>query len=236
MLTWTNPPDPDFAGVLIRRSFTAYPLSPTDGAFVFDGLAESFEDINFTPEDYNKPVYYTAFAYDLYLNYASGAIATATIVVPATIEVKAWPEKRWPRTGNWSTRARLDIRMPGEVTPTQSATVTTNNLGIGRAQIAAAFSLRDATLKGLSHLRKILRGVDIVPGENSLDFTEGETFYLLAGDTHPSSDNLVNSLDLSYLLNRLNTSEEVSDLNRDTLVNSLDINILLANLMKRGDQ
>jgi hypothetical protein len=236
MLTWQNPPDPDFAGVLIKRSFVDYPKSPDEGEFVFDGLAESHEDTNFTPADWNKPVYYTAFAYDTSRNYASGAIAQATIVVPVTIEIKAWPEKRWPRTGNWSLEATLDLREPGEVTPTESATVTTDNLGIGRVEFAPTFSLRDAALKGIAHLRKVLRNVDLVPGENSLDFTLGGTFYLLAGDTHRSQDNLVNSLDLSYLLNRLNTREVISDLNRDSLVNSLDINILLANLMKWGDR
>ncbi|MEM2947066.1 MAG: fibronectin type III domain-containing protein [Candidatus Bathyarchaeia archaeon] len=236
MLTWTNPTDPDFAGVVIRRSFDNYPRSPTDGELVFDGLAESFEDTNFTPDDYNRPVYYTIFAYDFSGNFSSGAVAQATIVVPVSIEVKAWPEKRWPRTGNWSTRARLDIRLPGEFVPIESATVITDDLGVGRAEFAAALSPRDVALKGLSHLRKVLRGVDLVVGENFLDFTLGGTFYLLAGDTHRSEDNLVNSLDLSYLLNRLNTDEEVSDLNRDGLVNSLDINILLANLMRWGEQ
>lgn len=237
MLTWTNPPDPDFAGVLIRRSFTAYPGSPTDGAFVFDGLAESFEDTNFIPADYNKPVYYTAFAYDLVRNYASGAVARATIVVPVSVEIKAWPEKRWPRTGNWSTRAKLDLRELAVPTILHTDTVTTSNLGLGTAEFPNATTRNyDIAFKGLSHLRKILRNATILPGANFLDFTLDETFHLLAGDTHRSSDNLVNSLDLSTLLGRLNTADEVSDLNRDTSVNSLDINILLANLMKWGDR
>jgi hypothetical protein len=57
----------------------------------------------------------------------------------------------------------------------------------------------------------------------------------LAGDTKYPQDDQVNSLDLSVLLNKLNTGDEISDLNRDTGVNSLDINILIANLMKMGN-
>ncbi len=237
MLTWVNPTDPDFAGVLIRRSFDGYPAVPGEGELVFNGLATSFEDINFTPSDYNRPVYYTIFAYDSVGNYSSGAVATATIVVPITLDIKAWPEKRWPRTGNWSTLAKVDLRDLGAQTVLDTDTVRTTNLGLGTAEFTAVGAGNyDVALKGLSHLRKILRNTAVAAGSNSLDFTLGETFYLLAGDTHRSEDNLVNSLDLSYLLNRLNAGEEVSDLNRDTLVNSLDINILLANLMKSGDQ
>ena len=237
MLEWVNPIDPDFAGVLIRRSFTGYPTSPTDGTFVFNGLATSFEDTNFTPADYNRPVYYTAFAYDLVGNYSSGAVAQATIVVPITLNIKAWPEKRWPRTGNWSTRATVDLRELGVPTVLYSENATTTNAGLGTAEFTdATVRNYDVSVKGLSHLRKIVRGASIVADTNYIDFTFGETFYILAGDTHPSSDNLVNSLDLSVVLNDLNSSDEVSDLNRDSQVNSLDINILLANLMKWGDR
>lgn len=237
MLTWTNPTDPDFAGVVIRRSFDNYPTSPTDGELVFDGLAESFEDTRFTPADYNRPVYYTIFAYDLVGNFSSGAVAQATIIVPITLDIKAWPEKRWPRTGNWSTRGPVDLRELGAAAILHSRTVETNNLGRGTIDFPdATVRNYDVAFKGLSHLRKVLRNIPIAVGTNLVDFTLGETFYLLAGDTHRSQDNLVNSLDLSVLLNDLNSSDEVSDLNRDTQVNSLDINILLANLMRWGDK
>jgi hypothetical protein len=236
MLTWVNPTDPDFAGVLIRRSFTAYPTSPTSGELVFNGVATSFEDINFTPADYNRPVYYTNFAYDLSDNYSSGAVAQATIVVPVTLDIKAWPEKRWPRTGNWSTSAKVDLRELSVPTVLHETNVTTSSLGLVSKEIDAPIRNYDIGFKGESHLRKILRNAPLAAGTNSLDFTLGGTFYLLAGDTHPSQDNLVNSLDLSVLLNHLNSSNEVSDLNRDSQVNSLDINILLANLMEWGDK
>ena len=238
MLTWVNPTNPDFAGVLIRRSLTGYPVDPTDGDLVFDGLADSFLDTNITPADYNRPIYYTAFAYDTSGNYAGGAIAQATILVTITLDVKAWPEKRWPRTDHWQTRAVVDLREVGTSSLVLAGgTVTTSSLGEGSVVFTtAAPQSYDVGFKGLSHLRKILPGVDLSVGHVALDFTEDETFYLKAGDVHRSKDNLVNALDLSTLLAVLSGANEVSDLNQDTRVNSLDINILLANLMVWGDE
>jgi hypothetical protein len=237
LLTWTNPPDPDFAGVVIRRSFTGYPAGPTEGEAVFDGNATSWIDSNFTSADYNKTIYYSIFAYDRLRNYSSGAVDQTIIEVFVTIEVKAWPEKRWPRQLNWSTRSKLDIRNLGTTAnAVGSGQVTTNDSGLGSAQFATFPPANyDLALKGLSHLRKVLGNVPLLADVNPVDFTLGGSFYLLAGDTKYPQDDQVNSLDLSVLLNKLNTGDEISDLNRDTGINSLDINILINNLMKSGD-
>ncbi len=236
LLNWVNPSDADFAGVLIKRSFTDYPVTPADGVIVFDGIATSFEDIGITPANYNQPIYYTAFAYDAAGNFASGSMAEATISVEITLEVKAWPEKRWPRSGNWSTRGLVELWEPVTRIITDEGSVTTSDLGQGTMQFTSiAGGNYDIGFKGLSHLRKILRGVPIASGVNFVDFTEGNIFYLLAGDVHRSSDNMINALDISTLLGALSTGSEINDLNSDTGVNSLDINILLANLMKVGD-
>ncbi|OGF21394.1 hypothetical protein A2316_03675 [Candidatus Falkowbacteria bacterium RIFOXYB2_FULL_38_15] len=80
-LSWTNPADPDFTRVLIKRSFGSHPANPEEGDLVFDGRAENFSDIRFAAADYNRPVYYTAFAYDASLNHSAGALTQATIVV-----------------------------------------------------------------------------------------------------------------------------------------------------------
>ncbi|MFH2136531.1 MAG: fibronectin type III domain-containing protein [Patescibacteria group bacterium] len=237
MLTWVNPTDTDFAGVLIKRSFTGYPASPADGELVFDGVATSFEDTAITPANYNRPIYYTAFAYDATGNFASGALAEATIEVALTLDVKAWPEKRWPRSGNWSTRGAVELREVATSNVLYEDTVATSDLGVGAVTFDTAPVVNyNISFKGLSHLRKILRDVPLSGGVNSLDFTLANTFYLLAGDVHRSSDNMVNALDISTLLGSLSTGNEVTDLNHDTGVNSLDINILLANLMVRGDE
>lgn len=237
LLTWTNPVESDFAGVVIRRSFTGYPASPTDGELVFDGLASSFIDTNFTEADYNRTIYYSIFAYDTVRNFSSGAIDDVIIRTLVTLEIKAWPEKRWPRTGNWSTRAGLDVRNLGTTAnPVARGQTATNDQGLGSAQFASfPPASYDVAIKALSHLRKVLTGVPLTEDINPVDFTQGGSFYLLAGDTKYPQDDQVNSLDLSVLLNDLNASDEISDLNRDTGVNSLDINILIANLMKMGN-
>lgn len=74
-LFWRNPADPDYGGVIIRRSTTYYP-SFTQGTAVYDGQGDligsefSFADTGLT----NGVIYYyTVFAYDLARNYASGA-------------------------------------------------------------------------------------------------------------------------------------------------------------------
>ncbi|MFA5128970.1 MAG: fibronectin type III domain-containing protein [Patescibacteria group bacterium] len=236
LLNWVNPTDPDFGGVLIKRSFTTYPTNPAEGEIVFDGVATSFEDTGITSANYNQPIYYTAFAYDAAGNFASGAMAEATISVEITLDIKAWPEKRWPRSGNWSTIGLVDLREPITGTIADEGSVTTSSLGQGAVQFTSISGGNyDIGFKGLSHLRKILRDIPLSNGVNSVDFTLGNIFYLLAGDVHRSSDNMVNALDISTLLGALSTGNEVTDLNRDTGVNSLDINILLANLMRVGD-
>lgn len=238
MLTWTNPTDPDFAGVLIKRSFTDFPATPADGEMVFDGIATSVEDTGITPANYNQPIYYTAFAYDAAGNFASGATAEATITAEIILNVKAWPEKRWPRTDHWQTRAVVDLQ---EIIPlphvVAEETTTTTSLGVSTVTFGSApLQTYNIGFKGLSHLRKTISGVSLATGHADVDFTEGGTFYLKAGDVHRSKDNVINSLDLSALLSALSGSSEVDDLNLDTTVNSLDINILLANLMEVGDE
>jgi hypothetical protein len=79
LLNWVNPTDFDFAGVLIKRSTTGYPLNSSEGLTVFNGIATSYADsglINGTT------YYYTAFAYDTSGNFASGAMALGTPTAP----------------------------------------------------------------------------------------------------------------------------------------------------------
>ncbi len=79
-LNWTNPGESDFDGVLIRRSTVFYPANPSEGETVYDGQDTSFVDLNLTN---GQRYYYTAFAYDLSDNFASGAIATAIPTAPS---------------------------------------------------------------------------------------------------------------------------------------------------------
>ena len=72
-LTWTNPSDPDFTAVRIMRQASGYPVTPSDGILVFDGLASSFNDTGLAT---GTRYYYTAFARDVSFNYSSGATWT----------------------------------------------------------------------------------------------------------------------------------------------------------------
>jgi hypothetical protein len=73
-LSWNNPPDPDFAYVMIRARTDGFPTDPTDGRFVYQGPGTGFVDgglIN------GVTYYYTNFAFDAASNRSSGAFASA---------------------------------------------------------------------------------------------------------------------------------------------------------------
>ncbi|MBI4133104.1 hypothetical protein HY478_00670 [Candidatus Uhrbacteria bacterium] len=75
-LTWTNPPNPDFAGVRIVRRSDGFPTGPDDGVLVYDGIGES----TFDPGRTAGVTYrYGAYAYDTSGNFASGALAEETM-------------------------------------------------------------------------------------------------------------------------------------------------------------
>lgn len=59
-LSWSNPTDPDFAGVVIRFRTDTYPTSPTDGQEAYKGSGESFTHTGLTN---GTTYYYTIFTY-----------------------------------------------------------------------------------------------------------------------------------------------------------------------------
>lgn len=83
--TWDNPPVLDY--VVIRRSFTDYPSSPTDGEAVYQGTGEAFSEIIDTTEE---QVYYSAWVYSggsysppayYLLEVESGMVSVLTLLV-----------------------------------------------------------------------------------------------------------------------------------------------------------
>lgn len=75
-LSWSNPSG-SFTGVLIRGSANAFPASPTDGYFVYQGSSTSTTNVNLTNGIIH---YYSAFSYDTAPNYSAASTASA---VPA---------------------------------------------------------------------------------------------------------------------------------------------------------
>ena len=73
-LSWINPTDPDYAGIIIVRSTVAPPTSLTEGDVVFSGDDTSFVDAGLTPGD---TYFYTLFVVDTAGNLSSGASITA---------------------------------------------------------------------------------------------------------------------------------------------------------------
>ena len=76
-LTWTNPTDADFAGVLIRRAAgSTAPASATDGTLVGD-VTKPGTTVTDTGVAANTQYSYSLFAHDGVPNYAAGVSYTA---------------------------------------------------------------------------------------------------------------------------------------------------------------
>ncbi len=85
-LSWSNPADSDFAGViLVVRFDMSYPAGPYDGVVVYNGTGSSVVDKNV---ENGVTYYYAIFAYDEVPNYSPAAEAAAT---PADTTAPAAP-------------------------------------------------------------------------------------------------------------------------------------------------
>ncbi len=81
-LQWTNPVDPDFAGVRIVRKLGGFPSGPFDGVFVYagnEGMQPSVIDSGLSA---STTYFYGAFSYDVVPSYSSGALSSVTPLVP----------------------------------------------------------------------------------------------------------------------------------------------------------
>lgn len=75
-LTWTNPTYQYFNSVVIVKSRTGMPLSPTDGQVIYSGAGEAFTDTNIAVDN---TYYYAAFVHSSQGDYSSGAVTSITI-------------------------------------------------------------------------------------------------------------------------------------------------------------
>ncbi len=156
------------------------------------------------------------------------------------LNLKALPEMRVPATGNFDAHLTVEVRNPGQVIPLFSQIVDTDNNGkySNLALTGISPGAYDLTAKGYSHLRDKEANIVLTAGSNSVDFSNGETDYLLAGDVNGTNgDNLVNSIDIAIEVLKLDQGlgVEREDLNQDNIVNSIDLAITIKNLDVWGE-
>lgn len=176
-------------------------------------------------------------------------------------EVLAYPEQRTGLAGsNYDTDFVFSILTSGTHGQLyeHATLLSSNNNGIAPVSVTLPGSILpgtyDAAIKTKAHLRKIVSDVSLVVGVNALNFTNATnlptvgTVQLVAGDVNglganPQTlgDDVINSVDLSILLNELGSSDVSgngirSNLNQDNTVDQIDLNILLGNLDLEGDQ
>jgi hypothetical protein len=154
-------------------------------------------------------------------------------------EIIAYPEKRIPRNGNWSTILNLDL-ISTSTNQSLSFQATTNSQGFASLDLCSmGFTPESGTfdlyLRGYSHLRKQFTNIDLFTFALTTLALTKDTQHLLAGETSVIFDNKINSLDVSTQVNNLYTNSYKNDLNQDGKVNSLDLSNTSYNLYLTGD-
>jgi len=177
-------------------------------------------------------------------------------------EIRANPEQRSGTTGtNYDTDYALSIYTPDNLNRTlryqYPSILTTSTSGVSAVYIVPPVSLTagnyDAVFKSKAHLSRLLDNVYLQLGENYLNFTNTTNLptigsrTLVAGDISGAAnspgtmgDDVINSVDLSILLQKFGTADPSgntvrANLNQDGTVDSTDLNILLGNLDEEGD-
>lgn len=151
---------------------------------------------------------------------------------------RVYPEARVPITNNWDTIVEFRVKPKGSTnTIVGEDAIVTDTQGVGQLSISTLEVIPsrtnlDVTVKGFSHLRKRYYNVFFDKVSMDINLTYDE---LLAGDTHDSNDNYINSLDMSTVINTFFSDNYKNDLNQDGEVNSLDFSIQIRNLWKTGD-
>lgn len=163
---------------------------------------------------------------------------TITGDTPHLVTVHVRPESRIPPIGNDAVHLTVEIRPTGSVHPITSLVVTANASGVANLGAISTTILPpgvyDVAVKGRSHLRKVYPAQQFTgPAVRGYELIVPQ---LAAGDTHPSADNYVNSLDISYLTMQLYGADERADLTHDGIVNSLDYTALLRNISVHGEE
>ena len=193
-------------------------------------------------------------------SYKQRVSLSVTAEIAGTIKSAA-PEKRAGAQGtNWDTNFYITVRTPDDTDDSILFTMTnlasTNELGRYLTPISFGELTPgpyDVTFKGHQHLTKKLNNINLISGNNILNFTQANnsiatgTVELIAGDISGDGltvatlgDDVINSVDLGIMLNGLDNDDPTgntirANLNQDIVVNSVDLSVLINNLDLEGD-
>ncbi len=176
-------------------------------------------------------------------------------VTDMIIQYIAIPEKRIPSTGHYASNTRIEIRTVGSSTAlAEYENLLTGNTeakypigwtGSGGVEVEGlSDGTYDVVVKGYSTLAR-KKTVSLVTGINQIDFTDSGNNPLKVGDvyvstSYPHGDNMVNSVDMTYLVSQWNEtdtgiSDNRADVDENDKVNSLDMTKVVANYAQVGD-
>ncbi|MBU0545801.1 hypothetical protein KKA13_00920 [Patescibacteria group bacterium] len=184
------------------------------------------------------------------------------VVWPPAVMVQ-WiaPEGRvGPHGTNWDDYFFLTVKTPDSETFLGAMPYLATTTNAGTYLVTTTFNnvdeegVYDVYLKGWQHLTRKLDNVFLDEYSlNILNYTQEDnssptgTVVLLAGDindlgttTSTLGDDVINSVDLSLLLSRIDDDDPTTNLvrenlNQDIVVNSVDLSLLLKNLDAEGD-
>ena len=163
-----------------------------------------------------------------------------------TLDFRAVPEKRLP--GHLDSRVIVEVRTPSNVSgpALYRGIVNTDVTGLydGALALGIDAGIYDIYVKGFSHLKKMVHEYTLDAGANYIDFTATDS--LLAGDVNVlnsadvflEGDDMVNSIDLAILIEKLDQSGDIekTDLNMDGMVNAIDLGVMIENIDKTGER
>lgn len=84
VLSWTNPGDADFSGIIIVRKAGSAPATRADGTTIYTGSEQTFTDATVSG---NVTYYYSFFAFDTSNNYSSGVSVHGRVTVAVINEI-----------------------------------------------------------------------------------------------------------------------------------------------------